>query len=106
MAGAAAARNGGAVDQALMDYGQLQGEKAVQIAAHAHAIEFGLLAMMLAFFQPYVGFREKWKYRWALTLLAGSLALPVFVLLQLKYCLLTGAAAELCAMRVINALSG
>src|SRR5216684_4290891 len=55
MAGAAAARNARAVDKALMDYGQLQGEKAVQIAAHAHAIEFGLLAMMLALFQPYVG---------------------------------------------------
>jgi hypothetical protein len=105
MAGAAAARNASAVDKALMDYGQLQGEKAVQIAAHAHAIEFGLLAMMLAFFQPYVGFREKWKYRWALTLLAGSLALPVFVLLELKYGLLAGAAADLGGLLVIIALS-
>src|SRR5882762_670735 len=37
------------VDQALGAYGQLQGEKAVNIAAHAHAVEFGLLAIMLAF---------------------------------------------------------
>jgi hypothetical protein len=104
MAGAAAARNADAVDKALMDYGQLQGEKAVQIAAHAHAIEFGLLAMMLALFQPYVDFREKWKYRWALTLLAGSLALPVFVLLELKCGLLAGAAADLGGLLVIIAL--
>src|SRR6266436_1672706 len=42
------------VDTALAAYGQLQGAKAVNIAAHAHSVEFGLLAIMLAFFQPYV----------------------------------------------------
>src|SRR5258708_24521999 len=38
MAGAGAARNAGAVDKALMDYGQLLGEKAGRIAAHPHRI--------------------------------------------------------------------
>src|SRR6202795_3221229 len=46
------------VSDALTSYGQLQGAKAVNIAAHAHSIEFGLLAIMLALFQPYVRSEE------------------------------------------------
>jgi hypothetical protein len=92
------------VDSALAEYGQLQGEKAVKIAAHAHVIEFGLLAMILAFFQPYVNLSERWKQRWVLTLLAGSLLLPVGVLYELKFGLLAGALADAAGMMVIVAL--
>lgn len=92
------------LDKALADYGELQGEKAVNIAAHAHAIEFGLLAIMLAFFQPYVSLRETWKRRWAAVLLAGSLLLPVCVLLELNYGLIAGGLADLGGLLVIIAL--
>lgn len=92
------------VQQALGDYGQLQGEKAVNIAAHAHAIEFGVLAMMLAFFQPYVSLRPEWKRRWAWVLLAGSLMLPVCVLLEMKYGLVAGGIADFGGFLVIAAL--
>ena len=54
----AAAKNVQAVDKALGEYGRLGGEKAVNIAAHAHAIELGVLAMLLAFFQPYAPARR------------------------------------------------
>lgn len=100
----AAAGNGAAIDRALAGYGQLGGEKAVNIAAHAHAIEFGLLAMLLAFFQPYVSLRESWKRSWAWVLLIGSLALPVFVLLELKLGLLAGGIADVGGLLVIVAL--
>ena len=92
------------VDQALGEYGQLQGDKAVNIAAHAHAIEFGMLAMLLAFFQPYVSLREEWKRRWCWVLLAGSLLLPVCVLLEMKYGLLAGGLADFGGLLVILAL--
>lgn len=92
------------VDKALADYGQLQGAKAVNIAAHAHSIEFGLLAIMLAFFQPYVRLRTSWKRRWAGVLLLGSLLLPVCVLLEIKYGLIAGAVADLAGLLVIFAL--
>ena len=92
------------VDQALGAYGQLQGEKAVNIAAHAHAVEFGLLAIMLAFFQPYVKLREPWKRRWAAVLLLGSLLLPVCVLLEVKYGLIAGGVADFGGLLVIIAL--
>jgi hypothetical protein len=94
MGAGAAAKDVTAVDSALGKYGQLGGEKAVNIAAHAHAIEFGLLAMMLAFFQPYVSLSEPWKRRWAWALLIGSLLLPVFVLLEMNLGLVAGGIAD------------
>jgi len=92
------------ISQALAGYGQLQGDKAVKIAAHAHVIEFGLLAMLLAFFQPYVQLREVWKRRWAALLLFGSLLLPVCVLLEMKYGLIAGGIADCGGLLVIVAL--
>jgi hypothetical protein len=101
---AAGAKNVSAVDSALGWYGQLVGEKAVNVAAHAHAIEFGVLAMLLAFFQPYVSLRETWKRAWAWVLLIGSVVLPVFVLLELKVGLLAGGIADVGGLLVIIAL--
>jgi hypothetical protein len=104
MSAAAAARNQPQINQLLADYGQLQGDKAVKIAAHAHIIEFGLLAMLLAFFQPYVQLSEVWKRRWAMVLLCGSLLLPVCVLLEMKFGLLAGGIADIGGLLVILAL--
>ncbi len=101
---AASAQNATAVDNALGGYGQLAGEKAVNIATHAHAIEFGLLAMLLAFFQPYVRLGDSWRRNWVWVLLCGSLALPVSVLLELKLGLLAGGIADVGGLLVILAL--
>jgi hypothetical protein len=104
MAKAAAANDAGMVNRSLEAYGQLQGDKAVKIAAHAHIVEFGLLAMLLAFFQPYVALRETWKFRWAYVLLFGSVLLPVCVLLEVRYGLLAGGLADFGGLLVILAL--
>lgn len=104
MSTAAAANHTTAVDAALGRYGQLAREKAVNIAAHAHAIEFGLLAMLLAFFQPYVSLRDSWRRRWAWLLVFGSLVLPVFVLLELNLGLVAGGIADVGGFLVILAL--
>jgi hypothetical protein len=104
MSSAAAAHNQAQINQSLADYGQLQGDKAVKIAAHAHIIEFGLLAMLLAFFQSYVQLRDIWKRRWAVILLLGSLLLPVCVLLEMKYGLMAGGIADIGGLLVILAL--
>ena len=89
---------------AVADYGSLAAEKALKIGAHAHIIEFGLLAILLSFIQPYVQFREIWKRRWAVVLLAGSVILPVFVSLELKVGLLAGGIADAGGLMVIVAL--
>jgi hypothetical protein len=104
MSGGAAAGARVAVDDALRRYGQLQGAKAVNIAAHGHSVEFGLLAIMMAFFQPYVSLRARWKRRWAGVLLLGSLLLPVCVLLEMKYGLVAGGVADFGGLLVIFAL--
>jgi hypothetical protein len=87
-------------------YGMLQAEKAVQIAAHSHVIEFGLLAILLSFVQPLVFLSERWKRIWVRVLLAGSVILPVFVLLELKLGLLAGGIADAGGLMVIAALLG
>ncbi len=96
----------GAADVAIGSYGMLQAEKAVKIAAHAHIIEFGLLAMILAPLQPYVMLAEAWRRRWTVVLLAGSLILPVFVYMELRWGLLAGGIADLGGLRVVVALIG
>ena len=100
----AAAGNSAAALHAVAEYGQLQGAKAVNVAAHAHVIEFGVLAILLAFFQPYVFLSEKWRRIWVVVLLLGSLALPVFVLLELQWGLLAGGLADVGGLLVIIAL--
>src|SRR3984893_13722053 len=87
-------------------YGMLQAEKAVQIAAHSHIIEFGLLAILLSFVQPYVFLSERWKRIWIMVLLAGSVILPVFVLLELRMGLPAGGIADLGGLMVVVALGG
>src|SRR5262249_48119802 len=100
----AAAGDSTAALQAVADYGQLQGAKAVNVAAHAHVIEFGILAILLAFFQPYVFLSEIWQRIWAVLLLIGSLALPVFVLLELQWGLFAGGLADIGGLLVIVAI--
>jgi hypothetical protein len=87
-------------------YGMLQAEKAVQIAAHSHIIEFGLLAILLSFVQPFVFLSQHWKRIWIRLLLAGSVILPVFVLLELKLGLVAGGIADAGGLMVIVALVG
>ena len=88
------------------NFGNLAGERAVKIAAHSHIIEFGLLAILLSFIQPYVFLTPAWQNRWVKVLLAGSVILPVFVLLELKFGLVAGGIADFGGLMVIAALVG
>lgn len=102
----AAANDLGASTEAVRAYGNLQAEKAIHLAAHAHIIEFGILALLLAFVQPYVFLNERWKRRWVLCLLLGSLVLPIFVLLEARWGLVAGGIADVGGLLVILALTG
>jgi hypothetical protein len=102
----AAVANSPAATESVNAYGMLAAEKAVEIAAHSHIIEFGLLAILLSFVQPYVFLRDVWKRRWVTLLLAGSVTLPVFVLLELKLGLIAGGIADIGGLMVISALVG
>ncbi len=91
---------------ALYAYGALQADHAVKIAAHSHIIEFGLIALMAGFFQPFVFLRESWKRRWAVVLLLGSVILPIAVLLETRFGLAAGGVADAGGVFVIAALAG
>jgi hypothetical protein len=91
-------------DKAVDAYGMLQADNALKIAAHSHFIEFGVIAILLAFVQPYVFLTERWKRRWVLVLLLGSLILPVFVSLELRWGLMAGGIADFGGFLVIVAL--
>ena len=88
------------------NFGNLAGARAVNIAAHSHIIEFGLLAFLLSFVQPFIFLSDKWKRRWVKLLLGGSVVLPVCVLLELKLGLVAGGIADLGGVAVIIALVG
>jgi hypothetical protein len=92
--------------QFVNSYGMLAAEKAVEIAAHSHIIEFGLLAILLSFIQRYVFLSETWKRRWVVLLLVGSLILPVLVWLELKLGLIAGGIADIGGLMVVIALIG
>jgi hypothetical protein len=98
--------SGGDASQSVSDYGRLQAEKAVDIAAHSHVIEFGLLAILLSFIQPFVFLHSRWKRTWAKLLLAGSIILPVFVLLEMRLGLIAGGVADIGGLMVLIALMG
>jgi hypothetical protein len=106
MINAATAGNLDAATAEVNNFGGLAGARAVNIAAHSHIIEFGLLAMLLSFVQPFVFLSEKWKRRWVKLLLGGSVILPVFVLLELKLGLLAGGIADIGGLMVIVGLVG
>jgi hypothetical protein len=103
---AATAGNLDAVTTEVNNFGGLAGARAVNIAAHSHIIEFGLLAMLLSFVQPFVFLSEEWKRRWVKLLLGGSVILPMFVLLELKLGLLAGGIADIGGLMVIVSLVG
>lgn len=106
MINAAATGNLDTVTTEVNNFGNLAGARAVNIAAHSHIIEFGLLAMLLSFVQPLVFLSEKWKRRWVKLLLGGSVILPVFVLLELKLGLLAGGIADVGGLMVVVGLVG
>jgi hypothetical protein len=103
---AATSRNMRDAHLVVEGYGHIQAEKAVNIAAHSHIIEFGLLAILLALIQQYVFLAEFWRRAWAVIMLIGSVVLPVFVLLELKLGLLAGGIADAGGLLVLVALIG
>ncbi|HZQ69886.1 MAG TPA: hypothetical protein VFA68_15285 [Terriglobales bacterium] len=106
MLDAAASNQAAVAAQSVNDFGMLAAQRAVQIAGHSHFIEFGLLAVLLSFVQPYIFLGAIWKRRWVKLLLLGSVLLPVFVLLELKLGLVAGGLADVGGLLVIVALIG
>jgi hypothetical protein len=65
-----------------------------------------LLAILLSFIQPFVFLSDRWKGHMVKLLLGGSVILPVFVLLELKWGLVAGGIADVGGLLVVIALVG
>lgn len=73
------------MQQELQNYGLIQADRGVSIAAHAHINEFGMLALLLAFIQPYIFLSARWRKRWVKLFIVASAILPIAVLSELKF---------------------
>lgn len=91
--------------QALAGHRTLQSKIAITAAAHSHAIEFGVMAVLVAFVQNFVLLSDHWKYRWAWVFVVGSAFLPVFVFHATIFGLFSAGFADLSGFLVIVALS-
>ena len=95
-----------AINQGLVAYGGLQEERAVMIAAHAHVVEMGLLAVMMAIVQPFVFLAPAWRRRLVWMMLCGATLLPVAIYCELWFGLLAGGVADFAGLMVILAMFG
>ncbi|MCI0354577.1 MAG: hypothetical protein L0099_06000 [Acidobacteria bacterium] len=93
-----------AARQTVLAYRGLQSKIAITAAAHSHAIEMGLMAILLAFVQNYVLLSQRWKMRWARVFCTGSALLPVFIFVATKVGLVSAAFADLAGGLALAAL--
>lgn len=94
------------VNQGLVAYGGLMEERAIMIASHAHVVEMGLLALMMAIVQPFVFLSPAWRRRLVWMLLGGATLLPIAIYSERWYGLLAGGVADFAGLMVILAMFG
>lgn len=88
----------------VMDYRGMNSRIAITAAAHSHAIEMGLLALLLAPAQGLLHYSAALRLLWARLFLAGAFLLPFFIFNATIYGLRSAAFADLAGFAVIVAL--
>jgi hypothetical protein len=92
------------LNQSFASYGNYLANRAINVAAHAHINEIGILLILLSFIQAFVMYSDKWKTYWARIAVLGATGLPVSIFLELKFGLLAGGFADTFGFIVIVAL--
>jgi hypothetical protein len=88
----------------VLEYRGLNSRIAILAAAHSHAIEMGILALLLAPAQGLLLMTEGTRLLWARVFLAGAYLLPFFIFSATLYGLRSAAFADLSGLAVIVAL--
>lgn len=88
----------------VMDYRGMNSRIAITAAAHSHAIEMGILALLLAPAQGLLLYSAALRLAWARLFLAGAFLLPFFIFNATIYGLRSAAFADLAGFAVIVAL--
>jgi len=100
----AAAAGGQPVDAAFNAYGGVLAFRGIHVASHAHVNTMGILLFLLAFLQPFILLSDRWKKRWAWTLVLACFALPICVLLEFALGRIAGGMADFSGAAAIVAL--
>jgi hypothetical protein len=95
-----------AINHGLVAYGGLQEERAIMIATHAHIVEMGFLALMMAIVQPFVFLSPGWRRRLVWMMLGGAALLPIAIYSERWFGLLAGGVADFAGLLVILAMFG
>jgi hypothetical protein len=95
-----------AINHGLVAYGGLQEERAIMIATHAHIVEMGLLALLMAIVQPFVFLSPGWRRRLVWMMLGGAALLPIAIYSERWFGLLAGGVADFAGLLVILAMFG
>jgi hypothetical protein len=86
-------------------FGNYQMYRAINVAAHTHINEIGILLLLLSFIQYFVYYSDAWKRRWARLAVLGGFGLPVGILLELKVGVIGSIVADLAGFTAIFALT-
>lgn len=81
-----------------------QSRSAITAAAHSHAIEFGMMMVLLALIQNLVMLSDQWKLRWCRLFSVGAYVLPVSVFAATLVGLPAAAMADLAGSFILLAL--
>ena len=92
------------MDAAFADYGEFQLYRAINVAAHAHINELGILLLLLSLLQRFVYFREAVRRRWALAATLSAFALPVGILLEINFGIVGSIVADLSGFALVVCL--
>ncbi len=99
------AADAGAAREHIAAFKRQQSINAITAAAHSHAVEFGILMVLLALMQSWVFLAEAWTRRWAVAMVLGAFALPVCVFLATKFGLRAAAFADISGALVMFGLA-
>jgi hypothetical protein len=101
----AAAERTDLLDADFAAFGSYQMYRAINVAAHTHINEMGILLLLLSFIQHFVYYADVWKRRWARLAALGGFALPVGILLELRVGVIGSIVADLAGFAAILALA-
>mgnify|MGYP003382378444 FL=1 len=98
-----------ASQQALLDadfaaYGRFQMYRAINIAAHAHINEMGILLLLMAFIQGFIRYTDNTRKRWAQCAVLSGFGLPLGILLEINFGIVGSILADFSGFTMIVSL--
>jgi hypothetical protein len=92
------------LDAAFGAYGQFQMYSAINVATHTHINELGILLLLLSLLQAFVFYEARTRLRWARAAVISGFALPIGILLEIKFGIIGSIVADLAGFGLIVCL--